>query len=180
MGDLGAIMEKEGEKYMIFLGRTGDWVRFKGENWAPVDGEKIVNDYAGITNAGIIGVPQSIGKEDDPMYILEVENPSEFDLEKFYAFCKEKLPNYMLPRFIRLVTNLPMTETMKLKKSILKREFYFRTSKLDSNSEDIIFEMVQGKPEKFATEEYKKEIDKFTDPTNQAALKAFTKRSDLF
>ncbi len=180
MGDLGAIMEKGGERYMIFLGRTGDWVRFKGENWAPVDGEKIVNDYDGITNAGIIGVPQSIGKEDDPMYVLEVENPAEFDLEKFYSFCKEKLPGYMLPRLIRLVKNLPMTDTMKLKKSILKREFYYRTADLDSNSDDIIFEMVQGKPNRFTTEEYKEEIGKFTDPTNQAALKAFTKRPDLF
>lgn len=180
MGDIGAIMEKDGEKYMIFLGRTGDWIRYKGENWAPVDAEKIVNNYKGITNVGIIGIPQSIGKEDDPMYVLEVENPVEFDPEKFYAFSKEKFPTYMLPRFIRLVTNIPMTETMKLKKSILKREFYFRAPEMESNREDIIFEMVQGKPERFTAEKYKEEIDKFTDPTNQAALQAFTKRSDLF
>lgn len=180
MGDLGAIMEKDGVKYMIFLGRTGDWVRFKGENWAPVDGEKIVNDYEGITNTGIIGVPQSIGKEDDPMYALEVENPTEFDLEKFYSFCKENLPHYMLPRFIRLVKSLPMTDTMKLKKSILKREFYFRTPEIDTHNDDIICEMIKGKPKIFTTIEYKEEMENFTDPTNQAALKAFTKRSDIF
>ena len=180
MGDLGAIMEKDYVKYMIFLGRTGDWIRFKGENWAPVDGEKIVNDYEGITNAGIIGVPQSIGKEDDPMYALEVENPAEFDCEKFYSFCRENLPHYMLPRFIRLVRCLPMTDTMKLKKSILKYDFYFRTPQIDTNNDDIIFEMIKGMPKKFNTVEYKEEMAKFTDPTNQAALKAFTKREDLF
>ena len=69
---------------------------------------------------------------------------------------------------------------MKLKKTILKREFYFRAHELESNSEDVIFEMVQGKPRQFTTDEYKGELSKFTDPTNQAALKAFTKRSDLF
>lgn len=180
MGDLGAIVEQNNVKYLIFLGRTGDWVRYKGENWAPVDGEKTLNNYEGISNAGIIGVPQSIGKEDDPMYVLEVNNPIEFDIEKFNSYCKENLPRYMLPRFIRLVKNLPMTETMKLKKSLLKWDFYYRAPELDTNKDDIIYEIIQGKTKEFKTEDYKAAIAKFTDPTNQDTLNAFTKRTDLF
>jgi|GEM_PF-635615 len=180
MGDLGAITEINGVKYLIFLGRTGDWVRFKGENWAPVDGEKIVMTYECIANAAIIGVPQSVGREDDPMYILEVENPAAFDVEKFVSFCKQTLPHYMTPRFIRLVTKMPMTDTMKLKKSVLKKEFYYRTPQSDTVTNDIMYEINQGKATRFYSKEYINEIAKYKDPTNQDTLKAFTKRGDLF
>lgn len=180
LGDLGAIVEKDAVKYLVFLGRTGDWVRYKGENWAPIEGEKIITTFEGITSVGIIGVPQSTGKEDDPMYVLEVNNPAEFDIETFYSFCQKKVPRYMIPRFIRLVTNLPMTETMKLKKTVLKREFFYRSSTLDADGNDSIYEIVQGTVKEFREEDYKAEIALYTDPTNQDTLTAFTKRSDLF
>jgi len=180
LGDLGAIVEKNGTKYLIFLGRTGDWIRYKGENWAPIDGEKIITSFAGVTNAAIIGVPQSTGKEDDPMYILEVQNPRAFDCDAFYTFCCKNVPRYMMPRFIRLVTGLPMTETMKLRKTELKREFFFRSSALDANDDDIIYEIVHETLHEFTEKEYLAEIKKYTDPTNQATLTAFTRRTDLF
>lgn len=180
LGDLGAIVRIENEKYLIFLGRTGDWIRYKGENWAPIDGERIINSYETINNVGIIGVPQATGKEDDPLYVIEVAQPSDFELDKFLVFCQENLPHYMLPRFVRIVKILPMTETMKLKKAILKYEFYFRNQELDTNQDDLIFKISKRQINRFTTDEYKKELSYFTDPTNQDTLQTYTKRQNLF
>ncbi len=180
MGDLGAIVQKGKEKYLIFLGRTGDWIRFKGENWTPVDGEKVVSRYPGIINAGIIGVPQAVGREDDPMYILEVADPATFPVDDLYAFCKKNLPHYMLPRFIRFVRIMPMTETMKLKKSVLKNEFYYRSPESDRIDDDIIYEITDGTARRFFSRDYRAEIARYKDPTNRDTMKAYTKRSDLF
>ncbi|MBW1899841.1 MAG: AMP-binding protein, partial [Deltaproteobacteria bacterium] len=180
MGDLGAIVEKDHVKYLIFLGRTGDWIRFRGENWAPVDCKKTITKYKAITNIGVIGVPQSSGKEDDPMFIIQIESYDKFDVDDFYSFCKKNLPHYMIPRFIRIMESLPMTETMKLKKQLLKKDFYYRDDNLDENNLDIIYEMADGSAIEFKTENYKAELKKFTDPTNQDTLKAFTGKSDLF
>ncbi len=180
LGDLGAVLEQNGIKYLIFLGRTGDWVRFKGENWAPIDGEKVLNNYKHLTNIGIIGVPQAVGREDDPMYVLQVDNPETFDVDAFYSFCTQHVPRYMLPRFIRVVAYLPMTETMKLKKTKLKWDFYYRSLEFDVDKSDCIYEIVDGKAKQFDTAEYETEIAKFNDPTNRDTLIAFTKRTDLF
>jgi len=180
MGDLGAIVEKNGVRYLVFLGRTGDWIRFKGENWAPVDAEKAVGRYEGITNAGIIGVPQPVGREDDPMYIIETPRPDSFDVAAFYAYCKETLPHYMHPRFIRVVKSVPMTETMKLKKSILKREFYFRSPETDGSSDDIVFLIENGHPGRFSSADYRAWMAGFAEATNRDTLHAYTKRTDLF
>jgi fatty-acyl-CoA synthase len=180
MGDLGAIVESDGVKYLVFLGRTGDWIRFKGENWTPVDAEKVISKYEGITNSGIIGVPQSKGREDDPMYIIEVQDPGTFEIKPFLSFCMERLPHYMQPRFIRIVKGMPLTETMKLKKSVLKGEFYYRASDTDGLDDDIIYLMENKRPRRFFSADYLVEMALFTDATNRDTLQAFTKRSDLF
>ncbi|MFO7557290.1 MAG: AMP-binding protein [Desulfobacterales bacterium] len=180
MGDLGAIVGIDHVNYLIFLGRTGDWIRFKGENWAPVDCKVTIAAYRAVNNIGIIGVPQSSGKEDDPMFILQVEDDNEFHVDDFYSFCKKHLPHYMLPRFIRIVESLPMTETMKLKKSLLKKDFYYRDENLDANHRDIIYEIQDDRAVEFKTENYLAELKKFTDPTNQDTLKTFTGKPDLF
>ncbi len=180
MGDLGAIVENDGVRYLVFLGRTGDWIRFKGENWTPVDAEKVISKYEGITNAGIIGVPQSKGREDDPMYIIEVQDPGTFEMKPFLSFCKERLPHYMQPRFIRIVKSVPLTETMKLKKSVLKGEFYYRTPDTDGLDDDIIYLIEDKRPRRFFSADYLAEMALFTDATNRDTLQAFTKRSDLF
>jgi fatty-acyl-CoA synthase len=180
MGDLGAVVEKDGAKFLVFLGRTGDWIRFKGENWTPVDAEKVVGRYEGVTNAGIIGVPQARGREDDPMYILEVERPAAFDPTPFLKYCRENLPHYMQPRFIRIVRSVPLTETMKLKKSVLKAEFYERTQGHDASGDDLVFVVENGRTRRFLHEDYLAELARFTDPANRDTLQAYTKRTDLF
>lgn len=180
MGDLGAIVEQQGVRYLIFLGRTGDWIRYKGENWAPVDGIRIAGKYKGIVNMAIIGVPQSTGREDDPMYVMEIRKDDPFDVQDFYAYCRENLPHYMLPRFIRIMEKLPMTETLKLKNALLKKDFFYRNSELDRNPTDRIYETRNHIVSAFQTSQYQMEMAKFVDPTNQDTLKTYTGRSDLF
>jgi acyl-CoA synthetase (AMP-forming)/AMP-acid ligase II len=180
MGDLGAIMEIKGTKYLIFLGRTGDWIRSKGENWAAIDAENVVAKYEGITLVAVIGVPQASGREDDPMFIVETTNPAKFDVQAFYGWCVEELPRYMLPRFIRIVQALPQTDTIKTQKMLLRGEFFMRTPQMDSNPNDELFEIVEGKAKRFLTKDYQKEIAKYKDPTAQDRLAIFTGNTELF
>ena len=67
-----------------------------------------------------------------------------------------------------------------LKKPLLKKDFYYRDENLDANSLDIIYEIRSDKAVEFKTENYRAELKKFTDPTNQDTLRAFTGKPDLF
>jgi len=180
MGDLGAIVNEGGERYLIFLGRTGDWIRFKGENWSPVDAEKIVMKYGGVRNAGVIGVPQSVGTEDDPMFVIEPADFGAFDVDGLIEYCSENLPRYMQPRFVRLKAALPMTDTMKLIKTSLKRDFIHRSPDIDADPEDVLYLVEGGKARPFMTTEYRDEMGRYEDPTNRDRLTAFTGREDIF
>jgi fatty-acyl-CoA synthase len=182
MGDLGCLEEKNGERYVIFLGRTGaDRLRTKGENFAASIVEEILNRHPGVRNCAVIGIPFVGSTENDnPIYVLELENPNEFDLAEFYGYCQKEIPSYALPGFIRLVPELPRTDTHKVKKSTLLSEFIERTPEKDADERDAIYMIGPGGIEAFRTSDFQGEMAKCSDPAVRARFLAVTKRHDLF
>jgi len=179
MGDLGAIVEQEGIKYLVFSGRSGDRIRHKGENFVALDMENVLRHYKGIGLSAAIGIPQAVNTEDDPMIVVEADH-ERLDVRALYEFCKTELPDYMLPRFIRVVESLPKTDTLKIQKGPLKSAFFERTGEIDADEKDVLYEVRDGTPRLFTSADYRREMDKYRDPNNQQRLLLFTKREDLF
>jgi len=112
--------------------------------------------------------------------VLEVEDPSGFDLNKFYVYCQKEIPSYALPGFIRLIPELPRTDTRKVRKPALMYDFIERTPKKDADEQDLLYVIVQGKIKAFNTQEYQREMAKCTDPAVRARFQAVTRRQDIF
>ena len=182
MGDLGAFVESEEGRYIIFLGRTGtDRLRSKGENFSAAFVEEIVLGCEGVVNCVVIGIPHVDSTENDnPIYIVEAEDPSRFDVSGLYGFCSRKVPSYALPGYIRVVGELPKTDTQKVRKPVLLHEFIERTSVTDANENDLIYSVKGGVLEEFTTPEYRYEMDRCTDPMVRSRFAAVTRRQDLF
>ncbi|MBW1783844.1 MAG: AMP-binding protein [Deltaproteobacteria bacterium] len=182
MGDLGAAVEIEGSRFVIFLGRTGtDRLRSKGENFSTAFVEEIVLGYAGVVNCVVIGIPHFDSTENDnPIYIVEVERPAQFDVAGLYAFCRRNVPPYALPGFVRVVGELPKTDTQKVRKPVLLHEFIERTPARDADENDMIFSVKEGELQEFTTEAYRRAMGTCIDPTVRSRFVAVTKRDDLF
>lgn len=182
MGDLGALEEKDGEQFVIFLGRTGtDRLRTKGENFATTFLEEIIVQYAGVENCAVIGIPFVDSTENDnPIYVLEVQNPRNFDLDGFYAFCRKEIPGYAQPGFIRLTRELPRTATHKIMKTILMYDFIERTPEKDADLNDLIYRIGPDGIKEFKTGDYRNEMARCTDPAVRARFAATTRRQNLF
>jgi len=182
MGDLGALVELAGGRYIIFLGRTGtDRLRSKGENFSTAFVEEIVLGYEGVVNCVVIGIPHVDSTENDnPIYIVEVEDPPRFDVSGLYGFCRRKAPPYALPGYIRVVAELPKTDTQKVRKPVLLYEFIERTPVTDANENDLIYSVKGDVLQEFTTREYRREMDRCTDPMVRSRFAAVTRRQDLF
>jgi fatty-acyl-CoA synthase len=182
MGDLGAAVKIGDGRYIMFLGRTGtDRLRSKGENFSSASVEEIILGYDGVINCVVIGIPQFDSTENDnPIYIVEVEDPTEFDVDSFYAFCRGHVPPYALPGFIRLVNELPKTDTQKVQKPVLLNEFIERTPARDADENDILYSVQEGMLQEFTTEDYRRAMGTCTDPMVRSRFVAVTKRDDLF
>jgi crotonobetaine/carnitine-CoA ligase len=117
-GDLGR-MDADG--YVYFMDRVKDYIRRRGENVSSMEVEKIVNDHPGIAESAAIGVKAGEGasSEDEILVVCVAEGPppDPADLTRWLA---ERMPYFMVPRYIRFVDRLPKTPTERVQKVPLR------------------------------------------------------------
>jgi carnitine-CoA ligase len=119
-GDLGR-MDADG--YFYFMDRVKDYIRRRGENVSSMEVEKVVGDHPQIKEGAAIGVKAGEGasSEDEIMIVCIAEGtaPDPVELTHWLA---ERMPYFMVPRYIRFVPELPKTPTERVQKVKLREE----------------------------------------------------------
>lgn len=117
----GDILVQDEYGYFYFKDRTGDTYRWKGENVATAEVEGVVSNVAGHRDATVYGV-QIPGMEGKAGMAAIVDPDSLLDFKALAEGLDKALPSYARPIFLRIVKELEMTGTFKLKKINLQRE----------------------------------------------------------
>ncbi|MGV9734055.1 AMP-binding protein [Rhodococcus aetherivorans] len=115
-GDLGYV-DRDG--FFYFLDRKKDALRRRGENISSHEVETILASFPGVIEAAAVATPSDLG-EDEVLVVLQVDEPTTFDLEALFHHCDRLMPHFMVPRFYRLVDALPRTPTGKIRKAALR------------------------------------------------------------
>ena len=119
-GDLGY---RDEQGFFYFAGRDYEWLRVDGENFAAAPVERILARHPDVVLAAVYAVPdEEVG--DQVMASLELRPDASFDAEDFDEFLDEQpdLGTKWAPRYVRIVHALPVTETQKILKRVLRRE----------------------------------------------------------
>jgi fatty-acyl-CoA synthase len=119
-GDLGY---RDEVGYFYFAGRDFEWLRVDGENFAAAPVERILARQPDVVLAAVYAVPDpDVG--DRVMAALQLRPGASFDPEGFVAFlaAQPDLGTKWAPRFVRVSEALPVTETSKVLKRVLRRE----------------------------------------------------------
>jgi fatty-acyl-CoA synthase len=111
-GDLG-VMDEDG--YVAVVGRLKDMIIRGGENIYPREIEEFLFTHPKIQDAKIVGVPDEKFGEEVCAWVQLKEGESLGE-EEIRAFCKKNIAYFKVPRYIRLVTEFPMTVTGKIQK----------------------------------------------------------------
>jgi citronellyl-CoA synthetase len=117
----GDVLRDMGFRHAQFVDRLGDTFRWKGENVATMEVEKVFDVFPGIAPSVVYGVamPSRDGKAGMAAII---GRGNSHDLSALTAHLKASLPKYAVPLFIRFVDDFQWTATHKIKKSGLKSE----------------------------------------------------------
>lgn len=105
----------------FFVDRLKDTIRRRGENISSVEVEMDVISHSSVAEAAAIGVSVGGGEEE----ILVAVVPSEgktFDPSKLMDYLMPRMTHFMLPRFIRVVDELPKTPTNKVRKNLFRED----------------------------------------------------------
>ena len=111
-GDLGTI---DGDGYVRTTGRLKEVIVRGEETIYPTEIEEILFSHPKISNVQIFGVPSKISGEDVAAWI-KLEEGASVTEEEIIDYCRGKLPDSRLPRYIKFVNEFPMTPLGKVQK----------------------------------------------------------------
>jgi fatty-acyl-CoA synthase len=119
----GDLAYRDADGWLYFAGRSNEWLRVDGENFAAAPVESIVARHPDVRSVAVYAVP------DDPvgdrvMVALELVAGAEFDPAGFDRFLDEQpdLGPKWRPAFVRVTEELPKLASMKIDKQRLRRE----------------------------------------------------------
>jgi hypothetical protein len=111
-------MDEDG--WLYFDGRIKDAIRRRGENVSAQEVEMIVNEHTAVLESAAIPVPSELSEE-DVMVLVSPRNGAQLDPEALVEFCRERMPRYMVPRYVEIWDGpLPRTPSEKIAKQELK------------------------------------------------------------
>jgi fatty-acyl-CoA synthase len=121
-GDLGY---RDEAGFFYFAGRDTDWLRVDGENFAAAPVENVFARHPEVVISAVYAVPSAeVG--DDVMTALHVRDVDAFDVNAFAQWLGEQsdVSPKWLPRYVRVTSGLPSTQTQKVLKRVLRREHW--------------------------------------------------------
>lgn len=140
-GDLGY---RDEAGFFYFAGRTSDRLRVDSENFSAAPVERVLSRFPGVTLAAVYPVPDA-RTGDQVMATLQVQDPDAFDPAAFAAFLQEQpdLGTKWAPRFLSVVTDVPVTATQKINKPSLRRDAWLVNETVYHRpGREIVFELL--------------------------------------
>lgn len=123
----GDLAYADGTGLLHFAGRAKDVIRRRGRNIPPAEIETVLRSHPDIHDCAAIAVPSEL-IEDEVKVVVEPRPDTSPDLDDIIRLARERLPRYMRPRYLEIVTEIPKTPTGKPDKPALRQHWRTKTT----------------------------------------------------
>jgi crotonobetaine/carnitine-CoA ligase len=117
----GDFVYQDEDGYLFFVDRKKDIIRRKGENISATEVETAILRNPKIIEAAVVAVPSGLG-EDEVLAALVLKEGEALTPEEVIDWCRGRLADFKIPRFLQFRTSLPKTATQRVAKYLLKEE----------------------------------------------------------
>jgi amino acid adenylation domain-containing protein len=119
----GDLFRRDTQGYLYFVARKDDMIKTRGERVSPKEIENTLLKIEGIAEAVVIGVPDPILGQ-VPKAFLVKKTDSNLTENDVLLFASQNLENFMVPKTVQFVIELPKTPNGKIDKIALKQQEY--------------------------------------------------------
>jgi fatty-acyl-CoA synthase len=116
-GDLGSV---DGDGRLTFIGRLKDMLKVGGENVAAAEIEGFLAEHPAIAEVQVVAAPDDRYVEVPCAYVV-LRPGAALDHDELLAYCNGRIATYKIPRYLRVVTEWPMSGT-KIQKFRLREQ----------------------------------------------------------
>jgi len=110
---------RDEDGYFYFVERIKDSIRRRGENISAFEVERVVNRHPAVLESAAFGVPSELEEEEVKVAVV-LRQGAALEPAELVAFCDDRLPSFMVPRYIELVGELPKNPIGKIAKHELR------------------------------------------------------------
>jgi len=104
-----------------FVDRLKDAIRRRGENISSYEIEVELLSHPTVREAAAIPVPSEFS-EDEVLVVLAPARGASIEPEEIIRHLQPRVAHHMIPRYIRIIDELPKTPTAKVEKHVLRAE----------------------------------------------------------
>lgn len=125
----GDILRRDADGFFYFVDRAKDYLRVRGNNVSSIELEGEVRAHPAVADVAALGVPaakvpaqpgSARASEDEIKIVVQLNAEATLGEAELADYLAERLPRYMVPRFVELVAEMPRTPTGKIQKAHLR------------------------------------------------------------
>jgi len=105
----------------FFVDRKKDAIRRRGENVSSFEVENEALRHPSIREAAAVAVPSETS-EDEILLVVSLKEGAALDPLDLLRFMEPRMAHFMVPRYIRIIPDLPKTPTNKVQKNSLRED----------------------------------------------------------
>ncbi len=117
----GDILRRDEQGNYFYIDRKKERIRRRGENVSSSEVERGVAVHPAIAECVVLAHPAANG-EDDIRLVAVRKDGTLVAPDELFCWLRERLPKFMLPRYIEFVDALPRTGTNKVEKRVLAQQ----------------------------------------------------------
>jgi carnitine-CoA ligase len=117
-GDQGHLTE---DGYLVYTDRIKDSIRRRGENISSVEVERAMQRHPDVLECAAYAVPSEL-TEDEVMVAIVLRPAATVTPVELLRFAADTIPRFAVPRYLRVVSELPRTASQRVRKFVLRDE----------------------------------------------------------
>ena len=116
----GDLVKMDEDGFLYFVGRRDNMIKSSGFRISPTEVEEVLFQSGMLREAAVIGIPDGTLGQVIKAYVSPRDGES-VNPEALLSFCAERIPRYMVPKFVEVMDSLPKTPTGKIDYPALRR-----------------------------------------------------------
>jgi len=116
----GDLVRADEDGFLYFLGRRDTMIKSSGFRISPTEVEEVLFESGKLRGAAAIGIPDETLGQTIKVFVVPRDGDA-LDLDALLSYCAEKMPRYMVPKSLEILSELPKTSSGKVDYPALRR-----------------------------------------------------------
>jgi acyl-CoA synthetase (AMP-forming)/AMP-acid ligase II len=116
----GDLVKTDEDGFLYYVGRRDTMIKSTGFRISPTEVEEVCFQSGSLRQVAVIGVPDDVLGQAVKAFVVPRDGV-EVIADDLIAHCGEKMPRYMVPKFVEVLSELPKTTSGKIDYPALRR-----------------------------------------------------------